>query len=208
MSYALRTASTIALTITRVTLAALSLLMLTALVTASAAAQVVADGRVEVRPLIGAFIPTGAQRDALEDAVVVGGQASYRVVPALAVTATFAWSPSTDRIRRGGPRLDVYQYDAGVELRAPRWVRGAGWGVTPLVGVGVGGRTYDYRDLDTPGKTNFGGYGALGGELGFGRAGIRIEGRDYVAGFKPLSGSGDATTRNDVILTAGLTLRF
>jgi hypothetical protein len=79
---------------------------------------------------------------------------------------------------------------------------------TPLAGLGIGGRTYKYRDLDVGAKTDVAGYGALGGELGFGRVGVRVEGRDYVSRFKPLTTDGDAKTRNDVTLAAGLTLKF
>ena len=64
-----------------------------------------------------------------------------------------------------------------------------------------------YRDLDVDAKTNVAGYGTLGGEIGFGLIGLRIEGRDYVSQFKPFDG-GDSKTRNDVTVAAGLTLRF
>ena len=162
----------------------------------------------ELRPYAGAYIPTGDQRDFLEDAVFAGAQASYRVLPQLAITGTFGWSPSTDRIAAGNEKLDIYQYDVGAEARAASWLRGGTWDFTPFVGLGVGGRTYNYRDLDADAKTNVAGYGALGGEFGFGRVGVRIEGRDYVSRFEPLTGGGDATTRNDVTLAAGLTVRF
>lgn len=163
----------------------------------------------ELRPYAGAFIPTGEQRDLLKDAVLVGAQASYRFTPQLAVTGTFGWSPSKDRITPGDETLDLYQYDLGAELRAPAWVTWGAMDFTPYVGLGVGGRTYDYRDLDDiDSKTNVAGFGALGGELGFGRAGFRVEARDYVSRFKPLTGGGDSKTRNDVTVAAGLTLRF
>jgi hypothetical protein len=161
----------------------------------------------ELRPYAGAFIPTGTQRDLLKDAVMVGGQASYRIVPQLALTGTLGWSPSKDRITPGDQTLDVWQYDVGAELRAPSWFTSGAWDFTPFVGLGGGGRTYNYRDLDVDSKTNVAGYGTLGGEIGFGRIGLRIEGRDYVSQFKPFDG-GDSKTRNDVTVAAGLTLRF
>src|SRR5262245_39088506 len=37
----------------------------------------------EIRPYVGAYLPTGDQRDLLKDAVLVGGQASYRLIPQL-----------------------------------------------------------------------------------------------------------------------------
>ena len=162
----------------------------------------------EIRPYVGAYLPTGDQRDLLKDAVLVGGQASYRVIPQLSVTGSFAWSPSKDRITAGDQTLDIYQYDVGAELRAPSWVDRGSWDFTPFVGLGLGGRTYSYRDLDVDSKSNFDGYGAIGGELGFGRIGLRVEGRDYVSGFKPLTSVGDSQTRNDITVAAGLTVRF
>jgi len=162
----------------------------------------------ELRPFTGAYIPTGDQRDLLRDAVVVGAQASYRLRPSLALTGTFGWSPSKDRVTAGDQRLDVLQYDVGAELRAPAWYDAGTVTFSPFVGVGVGGRTYSYRDLDADSRTNFAGYGALGGDIGFGRVGLRLEARDYLSRFEPLTGSGDAATRNDVTLAAGLALAF
>ena len=197
----------------RARLAALAMIALSgSLAATDANAQSVASSPglgFEVRPYAGAYIPTGDQRDLLKDAVIVGAQASYRVLPQLAVTGTFGWSPSKDRITDGDQTLDLYQYDLGAEARAPSWFASStgAWDLTPFAGLGVGGRTYDYRDLDVDSKTNVAGYGALGGEFGFGRTGLRLEARDYVSQFKPLTG-GDSKTRNDVTLAAGLTLRF
>lgn len=165
-------------------------------------------GRFELRPFVGAYIPTGDQRDFLKDAVLAGAQLSWNAVPALALTGTFAWSPSKDRITAGNQTLDIYQYDVGAELRAASWYKGGVWDFTPFVGLGVGGRTYNYRDLDVASKTNFDGYAALGGEVGVGPIGLRVEGRDYVSQFKPLTGSGDTKTRNDIGLAFGLSYRF
>jgi hypothetical protein len=192
----------------RARLVAAAILALSSAVTTNAAAQDVVGSRgFELRPYAGAYIPTGAQRDLLKDAVIVGAQASYRVTPQFAVTGTVGWSPSKDRITIGDETLDLYQYDIGGELRAPSWFTSGAWDFTPFAGLGVGGRTYDYRDLDVDAKTNVAGYGVLGGELGFGRTGIRVEARDYVSRFKPFDG-GDAKTRNDVTVAAGLTLKF
>jgi hypothetical protein len=195
----------------RARLAALAVIALSgALAATDANAQNVTpstDIGFEIRPYAGAYLPTGDQRDLLKDALLVGAQASYRILPQLAVTGTFGWSPSKDRITAGDQTLDLYQYDIGAEARAPSWLASDAWDFTPFAGLGVGGRTYDYRDLDVDAKTNVAGYGALGAELGFGRTGVRLEARDYVSQFKPLTG-GDSKTRNDVTLAAGLTLRF
>jgi hypothetical protein len=168
-----------------------------------------ASSSFELRPYAGAYIPTGDQRDLLKDAVLVGAQASWRATRHLAVTGTFGWAPSKDRVTAGDQTLDLYQYDVGAEARAQSWYNRGSWAFTPFVGLGVGGRTYNYRDLDdVDAKTNVAGYGALGGEVGFGRLGLRLEARDYISRFEPLTGDGDAKTRNDVTLAAGLTVRF
>lgn len=175
--------------------------------TATAQDAVASHNGFELRPYVGAYIPTGNQRDLLKDAVLVGGQASYRVNPNFALTGTLGWSPSKDRITPGDETLDLWQYDVGAELRAPAWLTAGTFDFTPFVGVGAGGRTYDYRDLDVDAKTNVAGYGVLGGELGFGRIGWRLEARDYVSQFKPFDG-GDSKTRNDVTVATGLTFKF
>ena len=211
MSYrARRTVSTWFGVIARIAL----LIALTIAITGIASVASAQDGRparrggFELRPFAGAFIPTGEQRDLLRDAFLVGAQASYRVVPQLAITGTFAWSPTKDRLARGDQSLDVFHYDVGVEGRAASWLRGTSWDFTPVVGLGIGGRTYRYRDLDVAAQSKLAGYGALGGELGFGRLGVRVEARDYLSRFTPLIGRGDSDTRNEVTVTAGLTVRF
>lgn len=181
---------------------------LPAFATHAAAQDVPSQRALEIRPFTGAYVPTGDQRDLLRDAVVVGAQASYRFRPEFALTATFGWSPSEDRITAGDQTLDLLQYDVGAELRAPAWYDAGMVTFSPFVGLGVGGRTYSYRDLDAESRSNVAGYGAVGGDVGFGRWGLRLEARDYLSRFEPLTGTGDAETRNDVTLAAGLTLSF
>ena len=171
-------------------------------------AQVPGTPKFEIRPYVGAYIPTGDQRDVFKDAILAGAQASYRIAPQFAITGTIGWSPTEDRLTTGQETVDLLQYDIGGELRAPSWLSGESWDFSPFVGLGVGGRTYDYRDLDVDAKTNVAGYGALGGEFGVGQFGLRIEGRDYVSRFEPLTGTGETKTRNDIALAAGLTIRF
>jgi hypothetical protein len=174
---------------------------------ASAQSPILSGDHFELRPYVGAYIPTGDQRTFLKDAVLAGGQFSWRFNPALALTGTFAWSPSKDRLTPGNQTLDLYQYDIGAEAR-PSSVAQAGWlDFSPFVGLGAGGRTYNYRDLSVSTQTNFDGYGALGSDIGLGPVGLRIEGRDYVSRFTPATG-GSAGTRNDVTLAAGLIVHF
>ena len=173
----------------------------------SQAQDVRSSNGFELRPYVGAYIPTGDQRDILKDAVLVGGQASYRLLPQLAITGTVGWSPSKDRVTPGDETVDLWQYDLGAELRAASWQTWGTLDFTPFIGLGGGGRTYNYRDLDVDAKTNVAGYGVLGGEIGFGRLGVRLEARDYVSRFKPFDGS-ESKTRNDVTVATGVTLRF
>ena len=115
-------------------------------ITTKAAAQdVVAyhSNGFEVRPYVGAYIPTGDQRDLLKDAVLVGGQASYRLNPQFAITGTLGWAPSKDRILPGDQKLDLWQYDLGAEVRAPSWFTSGAMDFNPLLGLGAGARTYD-----------------------------------------------------------------
>lgn len=169
------------------------------------AQEVSGVSRGTVRSFVGAFIPTGDQRDLLEDAVLVGAQASWKFNSNLGLTASFGWTPSTDKVTPGSQTLDAFQFDVGVEASAAqlRTTR-----VTPFLGLGAGGRTYSYRDLDIESKTNFAGYGALGVDIDAGPLSVRLEARDYVSRFQPLTGGGDTKTRNDVALFTGLGIRF
>lgn len=150
----------------------------------------------------GALMPTGAQRDAIRSANITAVQLSYVARPAVAITSTFGWARSRDVAMSGAPKLDVFTYDLGAELRAPRWKKG----FTPFVGGGAGGRSYNHRKLDVEATHNLAAYGSVGGELGIRRVAIRVEARDYVAGFKPLNGAGASRTGNDVVVMAGLRL--
>lgn len=150
----------------------------------------------------GALMPTGAQRDAIRSANITAVQLSYVVRPTIAITSTFGWARSRDVAMSGAPRLDVFTYDLGAELRAPRWKKG----FTPFVGGGAGGRSYNHRKLDVDATHNLAAYGSAGGELAIKRVAIRLEARDYVAGFKPLNGAGASRTGNDVVVMAGLRL--
>ena len=90
--------------------------------------------------------------------------------------------------------------------RGPRSIAGDAMTLTPFAGLGAGSRSYDYRSLDLDATHNLAGYGAVGGELGRGRLHLRLEVRDYLAGFKPLAGIGASGTRNDVVALVGLRL--
>lgn len=192
----------------RAALAAVALGMLLS-PTRTTSAQTAAPQRStwELRFTSGALIPTGSQRSVLKDAQMSAAQLSWVVRPSLAITGTFGWARSRDLSSLDTPKLDVFASDLGVEVRPAEW--GAERAVTfsPFVGAGAGARSYNYRALDVDATNNLAAYGAVGGELGVGRVGLRVEVRDYATGFKPLAGVGRSDTRNDMVLMVGLRLK-
>jgi hypothetical protein len=148
----------------------------------------------------GAIVPTGEQRNAVKRANLSALQVAYVVQPGLAITSMFGWARSRDIATAGDPKIDMFTYDVGVELR------GKSIPLSPFVGVGAGGRSYNYRSLDVDATHNAGAYVSAGGEVGVRRVRLRLEARDYVTGFKPLDGRGAARTGNDIVVMAGLRL--
>lgn len=154
----------------------------------------------------GAIVPTGAQRHAIKRGNLSAVQVAYVARPGFAVTSMAGWARSRDIASAGDPKLDVFTYDIGAEVRAPQWVAGNGMTLRSFAGAGAGGRSYNYRKLDVDATHNVAGYVSAGGELGVRRVGVRLEARDYVAGFKPLGGAGASRTGNDVVVMVGLRL--
>jgi hypothetical protein len=190
------------------------------LVAAGARAQGAGALSFEVRPAVGAFLPTGAQRDVLKDAASFGAQLGWRFHENFALAASFSWTPSRDRttafrssaLSTGGEeRVDAFDYALGLEASLPVYVTPS-WVVAPYVALGGGGRTYNYRDIDHFGsETTPVGYGSLGVDVvpPTGRLGVRVEVRDNVSGFKGLRGEYPyRTARNDVQVGGGITVRF
>ena len=151
----------------------------------------------------GALLPTGDQRDALKHARMNLAQVSYAVRPYLAVTTSMGWARTRDIATVDAPKLDVFTYDVGAELRADHWLSGHALTFTPFAGGGAGGRSYNYRSLDVDATHNLAAYGSAGGELGYRRIRFRVEARDYVTGFAPLTANGATVRRNDVSLMGG-----
>jgi len=152
----------------------------------------------------GTMVPTGTQRDAIKRGNISAVQLTFVGRPSFGFTSTFGWARSRDIATAGNPKLDVFTYDIGAEVRAPRWLDGKGMTFSPFAGAGAGGRSYNYRKLDVDATHNLGAYATVGGELGVRRARVRLEVRDYATGFKPLTGQGTTRTGNDVVVMAGL----
>jgi hypothetical protein len=149
--------------------------MLGAALASTATAQATSGPRYEVRPFVGAYVPTGDQRDLLDDAIALGAQGAVAITNNLSVLGTLAWSRSTDKTKLFLD--DVFHYDVGAEYRHP-FTTTNGMTLAPFVGLGIGGRTYDYSDRATEAETNLAGYGAVGGQLSVGAVGLRLEARD------------------------------
>jgi hypothetical protein len=180
--------------------------------TAPAGAQRAVNAPITLRPVVGALMGTGDQHDALKSAVLVGGQASYIFHPNFAVVGTFGWSPSQDKLSAQQPKLDLYQYDLGIEGRLNDLTESSAFITRPYAALGAGGRTYNLRNVPNAGaQTNALGYGAIGLDLDHesGKFGVRVEARDNVTAFKGFRGEfADRKARNDVQLSAGLTFGF
>jgi hypothetical protein len=156
----------------------------------------------------GSVIPTGAQRDAVRRGGTTSAQLSYGRSQGLAITGSFGWTRTRDVASTAQPRLDVFSYDVGAELRAGERLRSRGFTASPFAGLGAGGRSYNYRSLSVEATHNLAGYASAGAELGVGsRLKVRLEGRDYLSGFRPLTGDGATELRNDVAVLLGLRLR-
>jgi hypothetical protein len=163
--------------------------------------------RFQSRSTVGAFVPLGAQGDLLDAGPVFGSQLSFAINPTVSIVGAFAMS-SSEEASATADEVDIYQYDIGAEV-GKTLEAGARWRFRPYVGAGIGGRTYNYKDISGPAQHNLAGYGAAGALLMFGRAGIRLEARDYVSGFKGLSGEYESSkTRNDLMITTGLAFGF
>lgn len=152
----------------------------------------------------GAVVPTGAQRSAIKRGNLSAAQLTYVARPALAFNATVGWARTRDIASKGDPRLDVFTYDVGAEVRSNQWSSDRTVTLRPFAGVGAGARSYNYRSLDVDATHNAAAYGSMGSEVGYRRVQLRIEARDYVTGFKPLAGGGTTDTRNDVVIMGGL----
>jgi hypothetical protein len=154
----------------------------------------------------GTLVPTGVQRDVVSRAHLTAAQISYVVRPAFALRSTIGWARSRDIALGGDARLDVFTYDIGGEVRGRQWGASSRKSFTPFVGGGAGARTYNHRDLAIDAIHDTTAYISAGAELGVRRVRLRFDVRDYVSGFKSLSGTGPTNARNDVVVMTSLRL--
>lgn len=170
------------------------------------AAETQQDHPFHVAPFVGGFVPTGSQRDVLEDSVFTGITASYDVLPYLAVVGSFGWAPTKVK-NLASSDLDMYQYDVGVQGQYA-FDMGHKLTLTPFVGLGVGARTYSFRDLSPSSETDFTGYVSAGATLQYGVLTVSATARDYVSHYEGLGLYSANSTRNDLGFFGSVGVRF
>jgi hypothetical protein len=184
-----------------------TVLLILTVVSETAGAQQSILSRFQTRTTVGAFIPTGAHGNLFDAGPAFGSQVSFKVNETFSIVGAFLRSSSEEESPTSD-EVDIYQYDIGAE--AGTSVMGsARWHLRPYIGVGIGGRSYNYADITGEAQHNLAGYASAGAQLQLGRAGIRLEARDYVSNFKGLSGEYESgKTRNDLMVTTGLSIGF
>lgn len=176
---------------------------------AGADAQEPGDARwkPELRPFLGATIPTGAMRDAITTDLLFGLQGAAELRPTLHLVGSIGITTALTKHVPSDRDVTVLQYDAGVEFSrlGPR-VRG--WRVHPFVGIGGGARSYLYAAKALADHTCAVGYAAAGSEFQVGTMGLRAELRDNVFCYRsPIRGVA-SSTRNDLGFALGFTYHF
>ena len=164
-------------------------------------------GTPELRPFVGAHLPTGPQRDLFKDAAMFGVQGAVEIVPTWHFLGTFSWTPTHNKYTGFDENVNIYAYDIGTELGNVHSL-GSGWELRPFLGLGVGARTYAFKSAGLSDKTCAAGYGALGSELQLNKVAVRFEARDNIFCYRsPVRGVG-SKTRNDVGLAFGFAYHF
>jgi hypothetical protein len=148
---------------------------------------------VEMRTFVGAFVPSGTMRNDFKDAAMFGVQAARELNDNVHVLASLGYTDGTNKFMTlSNNRTGIWQYDAGVELNAIEPM-GSEWLWRPLVGVGVGGRTYDYRAAGVSTSSCAAAYGNAGMEFQRAAVAIRLDARNYVNCFKSPIDAANAT---------------
>lgn len=170
------------------------------------AADAKQDHPFHVAPFVGGFVATGSQRDVLKDSVLTGLTISYDLTPYLAVVGSFGWAPTKVK-NLANSDLDLFQYDLGVQ---GQYALDAGNGLTltPFVGLGIGARTYSFRDLSPSAETDLTGYVSAGATLQYRMVTFSATARDYVSHYEGLGVYGGSATHNDLALLGSVGVRF
>ena len=161
----------------------------------------------ELRPFIGASVPTGGQRDLFKDAALVGLQGAFELRPTTHVLGTLSWTPAHNRYVAADENVSIFAYDVGIEKGLVKPFA-SGWELRPFFGVGAGARTYAFKSRALKDQTCVAGYGALGTELQLRRVAMRLEARDNLYCYKSPIGGIESKTRSDFAFALGLAYHF
>lgn len=161
----------------------------------------------ELRPFVGAYIPTGAQRDLFKETSLFGIQGALEVLPTFHLLGTVSWMPAHNKYAGFDENVNIFAYDVGTEFGMAQAL-GSGWELKPFLGLGIGARTYAYKAAGLSDHTCAAGYGAVGSEFQFDKVALRLEGRDNVFCYRsPIAGI-SSKTRNDVGIALGFAYHF
>jgi hypothetical protein len=182
-----------------------SVLVAAALLAAPAMAQHVTSYGLELRPVAGAYVPLGNQRDDFKDATMVGLQGAFEVSQYFHVLASVGWAAGQNKFGFTKDQTDIYSYDVGAEGNL-QYELSEFWLFKPFVGLGGGGRTYDYAaSVDM--RTCTAGYGSGGLEFQRNVMAVRFEGRGYASCLEsPVTGT--KKTRADATFAVGFAYHF
>jgi hypothetical protein len=164
-------------------------------------------GTPELRPFVGAYIPTGAQRDLFNDATLFGIQGALELKPTFHLLGTFSWAPVHNKYTGFDENVSIFAYDVGTELGTSRSL-GSGWEFKPFVGLGVGARSYVFKASGLSDQTCGAAYGALGSEFQLDKVALRFEARDNVFCYRSPTAAVTSKTRNDIGLALGFAYHF
>ncbi|MFO0581710.1 MAG: outer membrane beta-barrel protein [Anaeromyxobacter sp.] len=156
--------------------------------------------RVEVAPLVGAYIPILDQRSSLDRALLAGLVGTYDFHPNVAFVGSVAWAGT----KSAGEALDLFQWDIGLQGQVP-YALTASWTLKPFVGVGVGTRTYDFRHAGLETQTDFHFYSAAGASLRRGALDVGLTLRHELTSGGPY---GESETRGNLAPFASVAYRF
>ena len=161
-------------------------------------------GTLAMHVLLGGFLPTGASRGSVSNGYAIGAQIGIAFTPRIATVAT-AFVTQTKFRAIDVVEVTLVQYDVGVEF-APGAPHESTHRVIPFVGLGAGGRTYNFRDAGTATRTYPAVYVAAGSEIRLQRIALRMEARGYAS--RQEREAGAAVTSTDVVGLAGLAVHF
>lgn len=161
----------------------------------------------EIRPFVGAYVPAGAIRTEFRSAPMLGVQAAYEPTRHLHVIGTLGWANGHSRESfLSDDALSIWQYDVGLEFNIDRPFNGE-WQFQPFLGVGAGGRTYDFKAREASTSICESGYASGGAQMQRSALAWRVEGRGYLSCYEsPLTGK--SKVRNDFTVLLGAAWHF